>query len=286
MFGLDFAVDGVLDQFCDWIYGKLITFFGEFFSMINMMGAELFELDWIKAILLFFYYFAWALYIVAIVVAVFDTAIDAQRGKGSFQDLALNIIKGFFAVSLFTVVPIDLYVFCINLSKELIGAIAGMSDSPGKLGAIATMVLGSFETPGANVVVSIVFVILIGYAVIKVFFANLKRGGILLVMMATGSLYLFSVPRGYSDGFVSWCKQVAALCLTAFLQTIVLVAGLVTYNANILLGIGLMLSSTEVPRIAQNFGLDTSMRFNAMSTVYSVNSVVNMARNVGRIAGR
>ena len=55
MFGLDFAVDGVLDQFCDWIYGKLITFFGEFFSMINMMGAELFELDWIKAILLFFY---------------------------------------------------------------------------------------------------------------------------------------------------------------------------------------------------------------------------------------
>lgn len=286
MFGLDFAVDGVLDQFCDWIYGKLITFFGEFFSMINMMGAELFELDWIKAILLFFNYFAWALYIVGIVVAVFDTAIDAQRGKGSFQDLALNIIKGFFAVSLFTVVPIDLYVFCINLSNELIGAIAGMSDSPSKLGAIATMVLGSFETPGANVVVSIVFVILIGYAVIKVFFANLKRGGILLVMMATGSLYLFSVPRGYSDGFVSWCKQVAALCLTAFLQTIVLVAGLVTYNANMLLGIGLMLSSTEVPRIAQNFGLDTSMRFNAMSTVYSVNSVVNMARNVGRIAGR
>lgn len=174
MFGLDFAVDGVLDQFCDWIYGKLITFFGEFFSMINMMGAELFELDWIKAILLFFYYFAWALYIVGIVVAVFDTAIDARRGKGSFQDLALNIIKGFFAVSLFTVVPIDLYVFCINLSNELIGAIAGMSDSPGKLGAIATMVLGSFETPGANVVVSIVFVILIGYAVIKVFFCKLK----------------------------------------------------------------------------------------------------------------
>ena len=45
MFGLDLAVDGVLDQFCDWIYGKLISFFGDFFSMINMMGAELFELQ-------------------------------------------------------------------------------------------------------------------------------------------------------------------------------------------------------------------------------------------------
>jgi len=50
--------------------------------------------------------------------------------------------------------------------------------------------------------------ILMGYAVIKVFFANLKRGGILLIQIAVGSLYMFSVPRGYIDGFVSWCKQV------------------------------------------------------------------------------
>ena len=286
MFGMDLAVDGVLDQFCDWIYGKLISFFGDFFSMINLMGAELFELNWIKGILLFFNYFAWALYIVGIVVAVFDTAIEAQRGKGSLQDVGLNIIKGFFAVSLFTIVPVDLYIFCINLSNGLIGAITGMTESEGKLGAIATMILGGFETPASNIVVAIVFVILIGYAVIKVFFANLKRGGILLTMMATGSLYMFSVPRGYTDGFISWCKQVVALCLTAFLQTIVLIAGLVTYNTNMLLGIGLMLSSTEVPRIAQNFGLDTSMRFNVMSTVYSVNSVVNMTRNIGRMVSK
>ena len=286
MFGMDLAVDGVLDQFCDWIYGKLISFFGDFFSMINLMGAELFELNWIKGILLFFNYFAWALYVVGIVVAVFDTAIEAQRGKGNLQDVGLNIIKGFFAVSLFTIVPVDLYIFCINLSNGLIGAITGMTESEGKLGAIATMILGDFETPASNIVVAIVFVILIGYAVIKVFFANLKRGGILLTMMATGSLYMFSVPRGYTDGFISWCKQVVALCLTAFLQTIVLIAGLVTYNTNMLLGIGLMLSSTEVPRIAQNFGLDTSMRFNVMSTVYSVNSVVNMTRNIGRMVSK
>lgn len=286
MFGMDLAVDGVLDKFCDWIYGKLISFFGDFFSMINLMGAELFELNWIKGILLFFNYFAWALYIVGIVVAVFDTAIEAQRGKGSLQDVGLNVLKGFFAVSLFTIVPIDLYIFCINLSNGLIGAIAGMTESEGKLGAIATMILGGFETPASNIVVTIVFVILIGYAVIKVFFANLKRGGILLTMMATGSLYMFSVPRGYTDGFISWCKQVMALCLTAFLQIIVLIAGLVTYNTNMLLGIGLMLSSTEVPRISQNFGLDTSMRFNVMSTVYSVNSVVNMTRNIGRMVSK
>lgn len=282
MFSLDLAVDGVLDQFCDWIYGKLISFFGDFFSMINMMEAELFELDWIKAILLFFNYFAWALYAVGLVVAVFDTAIEAQRGRGNLQDVCMNAIKGFFAASLFTIVPVDLYVFCINLSDSLVSAISGLTASEEKLGVIAGMVIGNLTMPGANILVSIVFVILIGYAVVKVFFANLKRGGILLVMMATGSLYMFSVPRGYSDGFVQWCKQVIALCLTAFLQTIVLVAGLVTYNQNALLGIGLMLSSTEVPRIAQNFGLDTSTRFNVMSTIYSTQSVMNIARNIGR----
>ena len=59
------------------------------------MGAELFELEWIKGILLFFNYFAWALYGVGLVVAVFDMAIEAQRGKGGFQDVGLNAIKGF-----------------------------------------------------------------------------------------------------------------------------------------------------------------------------------------------
>ena len=103
-------------------------------------------------------------------------------------------------------------------------------------------------------------VILMAYAVIKVFFANLKRGGILLIQIAVGALYMFSVPRGYSDGFTQWCKQVIALCLTAFLQATILVAGLMVFNDHALLGLGLMLSAGEVPRIAGAFGLDTSTR--------------------------
>ena len=39
---------------------------------------------------------------------------------------------------------------------------------------------------------------LIHISVVKVFFANLKRGGILLIQIAVGSLYMFSVPRGYT----------------------------------------------------------------------------------------
>ena len=46
----------------------------------------------------------------------------------------------------------------------------------------------------------------------------------------------FSVPRGYSDGFWSWAKQVAGLCLTAFLQTTLLFLGLLTFPSHMILG--------------------------------------------------
>jgi len=124
--------------------------------------------------------------------------------------------------------------------------------------------------------------IMMGYATVKVFFANLKRGGILLIQIAVGSLYMFSVPRGYQDGFISWCKQVVGLCLTAFLQATILTAGLMVLREQALLGLGLMLTAGEVPRIAGQFGLDTSTKANLMSTVYAAQSAVNTTRTIVR----
>ena len=89
-----------------------------------------------------------------------------------------------------------------------------------------------------------------------ILFDNIKRSGILITQIAVGSLYMFSIPKGYTDGFISWCKQVIALCLTAFLQVTLLFLGLLTWQKNIILGLGVMLAANEVPRIAQNFGLD------------------------------
>ena len=88
------------------------------------------------------------------------------------------------------------------------------------------------------------------------------------------------------DGFNGWCRQVAALCLTTVLQNTLLIAGLLTCDGHPLLGIGLMLSANEVPRIAERFGLDTSMKVNFMSSYYAVNSMVNMARGMAKVAGR
>ena len=121
---------------------------------------------------------------------------------------------------------------------------------------------------------------MMGYAVIKVFFANLKRGGILLIQIAVGSLYMFSVPRGYIDGFTQWCKQIIGLCLTTFLQATILAAGLMVLRTRALLGLGLMLAAGEVPRIAGAFGLDTSTKANVMSAVYTAQAAVNTTRTI------
>ena len=123
-------------------------------------------------------------------------------------------------------------------------------------------------------------IILMAYAIIKVFFANLKRGGILLIQIAVGSLYMFSVPRGYLDGFMGWMRQVIGLCLTAFLQSTILVAGLMVFKDHAMMGVGLMLSAGEVPRIAGSFGLDTTTKANITSAVYTAQSAVNVTRTI------
>jgi len=145
---------------------------------------------------------------------------------------------------------------------------------------MAATALASIGDVLVSPIMGIFSVILMGYAVIKVFFANLKRGGILLIQIAVGSLYMFSVPRGYIDGFVSWSKQVVGLCLTAFLQATILIAGLMVFNSKMLLGLGLMLAASEIPRIAGQFGLDTSTKANLMSTMYAAQTAMNMTRTV------
>ena len=71
----------IMDQVMDWLYGVVIAFFNALFTEMNGMGTELFRLPWTKAVVLFFSKLGWALYIVGIVVAVFETALEYQGGS-------------------------------------------------------------------------------------------------------------------------------------------------------------------------------------------------------------
>ena len=283
-----------MNNIIDWFYGQIIGFLGNFFAEMGNMGTELFDLDWVQAIVLFFSQLGWALFGVSLVVCIFECGIEYSTGRANIQQTAINILKGFLSVCLFTTVPVRLYTLSVSLQGTFSAGLTGYGSSIGTIGEgiledlsgveSITEMAGETLSFGLGVITSPIMVIfciiLMAYAVIKVFFANLKRGGILLIQIAVGSLYMFSIPRGYTDGFVQWMKQVIGLCLTAFLQSTILVAGLMVFKGHALLGLGLMLSAGEVPRIAGTFGLDTTTRANIMSAVYTAQAAVNTTRTI------
>jgi len=79
---------------------------------------------------------------------------------------------------------------------------------------------------------------------------------------------------------MGWMRQVIGLCLTAFLQSTILIAGLMVFKDHALMGVGLMLSAGEVPRIAGSFGLDTTTKANITSAVYTAQAAVNTTRTI------
>ena len=279
MFLWDFVADKVMGQIVDWVYSKLLEFLGEFFGMMGSMGADLFDYDFVRAIIELFRLFGWALFVSGMVVTVFEIAVEYQSGRGNIKDACLNAMKGFMAVSLFPVLPVELYKFCISLQVTMSNGLAKLVGSQ-SVGDSAIKSLSYMQKLSLGTVLHIFLLIMMGYSIIKVFFANLKRGGILLVMIAVGSLYMFSIVRGYTDGFIQWCKQIIGICLTAFLQAVILIAGLGVMKENCLLGIGLILAASEIPRIAGQFGLDTSMKANIMSTVYAAQSAMNITKTI------
>ena len=118
----------MLGQIVDWFYGQIVGFLGNFFSEMGNMGAELFAMSWVQSVVLFFSYLAWALYGTGLVVACFECGIEYSSGRGNVKEIALNAIKGFMAVSLFTVVPVRLYELSVTLQASLTcarGSVAG-----------------------------------------------------------------------------------------------------------------------------------------------------------------
>ena len=279
----DAISDAIWDIMFEWIFNKVYGLIAELFTFINETATDIFALSWVQVFVGLFDSLAWMLFVCGLIVAVFDTAVAYESGQANIKNTCINVLKGFMVASLVTVVPQRLYSFCVNMqgtfATELLGNfISGTTTTVADSGLTVIMALAMDVS-----LFSLFFIILFGYCTVKVVFSNIKRGGIMLCQIAVGSLYLFGVPRGYTDGFYSWCKQVIATCLTAFLQTTILYLGLLTYTQHALLAVGICLSATEVPRIAQMYGLDTSVRVNMMSVSHTVSMG---ARAVGMIKGK
>ena len=115
----DKLIDGILNRIIQWIFTVIYDGIAEFFTMISGLGVEIFTLDWVNAVVKLFSLFGWTLFVVGLVVSAFDLAIEYQNGRANIHGTAINWIKGFMAVSLFTVT--ELYKFCVTLQNTLSG---------------------------------------------------------------------------------------------------------------------------------------------------------------------
>ena len=277
--------NAIFDAVLRWWYDIIYSAVADFFTQMGNMGADIFDLSWVQATIRLFTLFGWSLFAAGVVVAVFDVAVEYQSGRANIKSTAINILKGFLACGMIGSVPVELYKFCISLqntfSHDLIALVAGEQSLD--LAGESTKVLKGCFLISLDVefgLLNLLCLIAFAYCVVKIFFQNIKRGGILLIQIGVGSLYMFSVPRGYTDGFMQWVRQVIAICFTAFLQTTLLFIGLLTFPDHMLLGLGIMLAANEVERIARQFGLDSSVKVNIMSVVHTTSTAVNMARSV------
>lgn len=280
------AVDAITDEIWNimfsWLFNLIYGAVADLFEFINESTSDIFALSWVQSFISLFHSLAWMLFVCGMIVAVFDTAIAYESGQANIRQTCVNVIKGFMAAALFAVVPQRLYELCIALqgsfSYDLLGVF--LSDT---YSTIADSGLSVLYVLASDVsLFSLFFIILFGYCTVKVVFANIKRCGIMLCQIAVGSIYMIGIPRGFTDGFSSWCKQVISTCLTAFLQTVILYLGLLTYTQHPLIAVGICLSATEVPRIAQMYGLDTSVRVNMMSVSHTVSMG---AKAIGMLKG-
>ena len=74
--------------------------------------------------------------------ACFETGVEYSSGRGNIRETALNAIKGFMAVSLFTIVPVRLYELCVSLQGTFTAALTGYGTS---IGDVAGEVMQEFN---------------------------------------------------------------------------------------------------------------------------------------------
>ncbi len=218
-----------------------------------------------------------------------DWAVKKQDNiSDSVMDTFKNMFLGFFALLGFISIPILLIKFTNEICLQLTSNMS--SDTMKYFWDEITTLEFSSSSPFDIVstywtkFLELFYVIIMFVCVVRLFFANIKRGGILLILIFICPFHLFSVPRGYTDSFFSWCKQVIGLCITAFIQNFLVTLSFVAFAFSgnmvfdMVVSAGVALSAFEAPRILTQFGLDTSMRTNVSQAIYGVSGAMNILR--------
>ena len=131
------------------IYSMVYEALADFFTLMTEIGANLFDLGWVKAALHFFNLFGWGLFVAGLIVAIFDTAIEYQTmGRLNIKKQILPFLYGLLAVNLFTTVPVELFRFSVNLQNTFAKDLANEAITMNlDIQHMALKVLTSFQIP-------------------------------------------------------------------------------------------------------------------------------------------
>lgn len=261
----------------------ICSWFGSLLEFNSDLNDDLFDNTAVSAFLSLTLTIGTMLFVAGIAFAFANWAIDSRDGSAdTILSTFKNIAIGLGAVSCYTTVPVLLFQFTNYICNLVVGdlstysILAQISDYDFDIMSVFSNITG----------IMVLYIIIMFFVLAKIFFANIKRGGILLTLMFVGSLHMFSIPRGYCDAFWGWCKQVVGLCITAFCQNFLFALSLLIEGttstpelSTLIVSLGVALSASEVPRILQQFGLDTSMKANVSQAIFAVSGVSNIVKS-------
>lgn len=278
----------IADALLEWIYNSIISGFESVIEDFMHVGIEVFEhpenFPYVQVTVSFFQKLAWVFFALGLVLAAVEAGIAYYNGRGDLGNVALNIIKSYLVCFFLTNIAIRIYKFAIlDINPGWLNVIMhtgpnapAATDSEGIL-ILFTTILDGLELIAYGIHgILLLFVIL--YYLVKIYFMIFKRTALFIALLGIGSLHMIEIPRGNWDGFTGWAKQIAGLCFVSVIQTTLLaIAARLFVDAHPMLGIGMMAACEDVPRIAERYGVDTSMNSGAAAAFGGAAHVIDHA---------
>lgn len=234
-----------LEEIYHYVYYQLTSVALTMLDDVNGLSINFFSNEFIQAIVNFFTLFAWGLGLTGAAIAIMDFAVSYQTGGGgSFAGTGMNMLRLLVALLTFSSIPILLFQTSMDIYGTVRSVVVGSMD--GATVGITDLVKGAVQsmfksvygtlppvkiangiweflkkltdgfqaTDPADAVLSsnadwwaLIQLIILVWAIFKIFFSNLKRGGILLVQICVGSMHMLALARGYTDGFGSGANR-------------------------------------------------------------------------------
>lgn len=248
---------------------------------VSKISVDILNNNMILSILDFFQMLGWIILVVGILFGVANYCIERIEGNITpLDELFMSIFKSIIAV--YFIQPGSLLIF--NLATIITEAVKGIIAKPdysSVVGSLSSTVSG--YGPFWGFCLGVMWLI----SLLIIFIQALKRGGMYMMQIMVGYLYLFGLPSGNTEGILEWTRQTAALAATNVLQMAALILSLkLMMNSQFFASLAVLAAATEADKIAGRFGMSAGGRQTFGGMVRGVSSGINTVSQVVQMKSR